>query len=78
MNKQVPEETFSSPAHQTWLAERKAQHPLNPQPIQETEVRWLTTNANPTAPVWTEQHGWKMHAVPVSDDHILPSASPCL
>ena len=33
MSKQVPEETFNSPEHQRWLAERKKQDPLNPQPI---------------------------------------------
>ena len=68
MSNQVPEETFSNPTHQNWLAKRKAQHPLNPQPIEETQIRWLTTNANPRLAGWTEKHGWKMHAVPVSDD----------
>ena len=35
MSNQVPEETFSSPVHQAWLAERKKQEPVNPQPISE-------------------------------------------
>jgi hypothetical protein len=29
----------------------------------ETVIHWLTTNANPRLPGWTEQHGWKLHAV---------------
>ena len=33
MAQQVPEETFSSPEHQAWLAERRGQHPLDPLPL---------------------------------------------
>jgi hypothetical protein len=33
--RQVPLETFSSKAHQDWLAERRRQNPLDPQPIGE-------------------------------------------
>ena len=39
MSKQVPEETFSSPEHQACLAERRKQHPLNPQPVDEGMLR---------------------------------------
>jgi hypothetical protein len=34
-NKQVPEETFSSPEHQAWLKERGLQSPVDPQPISD-------------------------------------------
>jgi hypothetical protein len=37
MNKQVPEETFSSDEFQSWLRERKKQDPLDPQIIPRTE-----------------------------------------
>jgi hypothetical protein len=33
MCKQVPEETFNSPEHQTWLMDRYKQDQLNPSPI---------------------------------------------
>jgi hypothetical protein len=35
MRTQVPEEIFSSPEHQAWLAGRKKQDPLNPSPVFE-------------------------------------------
>lgn len=31
-------------------------------------IHWLTTNANPRLPGWSEKHGWKMHAVEAPDN----------
>lgn len=31
-------------------------------------IQWVTTNANPKLPGWTEQHGWKLHAVETGAD----------
>ena len=48
MAQQVPEETFSSPEHQAWLAERRGQHPLDPLPFMLSlpGIRTLLFSAN--------------------------------
>ena len=51
-NKQVPEETVSSPAHQTWLTERLSQSPCDPQPISEARPAANLSLANHSPEPW--------------------------
>lgn len=34
-------------------------------------IHWLSTQANPQLPGWTEKHGWKLHAVEASPNATL-------